>query len=690
MSIESHESALGAGERKFTPITAETINHVLEYRNTFHIALIDQDVDPNPLSNYELLEFIGDLASWKPMTDIFLEYAESHDITMTEQVMTAMHRSFASKDKQSFIARLLSLEAYLKKKGEITTDTYEDMFESIVGAFFFVSFHIRALLGIDLQLHERFLRWVYYNWNFSKYEIKPQITKFHEYMRLFTKESSFHEKKYGSKWVMHYSKETREEIFEYFSEWFGGEPADVRKFTDNLFSLIDKPYDAGTNVYDNRTNKYKDINDYIGKVIDQGCINEMTNERNTVDWDDDVKEEVFKLIDKLENIVVQRYVDKTRSSYYWIVENSEKETIYSTQNRTDSENPSTLLTIIMSETETPESSITYEDYEDDKHDYFILRDNKKIVPIGSQQAIETEVAEIYKGELGKFFIVVRDDGKPIEIEYNVRSGVHIENMSQIEGISALIKKNREDVTTYSAQVTRYIGDRAAYGYTALIATFQHHIVNVHHLTEIRNFYRSKLLKKHLSELLDIRDKDGFLLDFDTVVGTNMNIAELIIMTVYRNILIKPQVIYHPDTRVKDLRAALHAQSQVRCLCHYEKTKKSLIKVSGKRFEYTTSNNLLITAPILGTNSEHVRSIFADYILKREKEINPDHNIIRNHRFVSSPGFDVLRQAMDFRKVSEWQLFKTKRGRMELRYFTEGDKEVEYVFGNSIENINKRL
>jgi hypothetical protein len=180
-------------------------------------------------------------------------------------------------------------------------------------------------------------------------------------------------------------------------------------------------------------------------------------------------------------------------------------------------------------------------------------------------------------------------------------------------------------------------------------------------------------------------------------------------------MIKPKIIYRSESRIKSLRLSLFARAEARIagsaktrlqrggastetynltererVLKREHMQKSSIRSVGGRYVYEMSNGTEISVPIIGLNNERIRTVFADYILEQEKKLNPNHNIIRNHRFSSMQGFDTLCQAMEFRNVSEWQLFRNKRGALELRYFTENDEEVIYISGGDIDGINKHL
>jgi hypothetical protein len=219
---------------------------------------------------------------------------------------------------------------------------------------------------------------------------------------------------------------------------------------------------------------------------------------------------------------------------------------------------------------------------------------------------------------------------------------------------------------------------------------------------------------------------GELVEFDQLVGRNLSIAEQVIMYIYLKIPVEPRVIYRPETRIKSLRMALYAradasthssaahrgQTSVQCVraggksgpphasrvqetadekkIDQERKRKSEIRVSGGRFVYETSDGLELSLPIAGFDNERVKSLFADWLLHYERIQNPNIDVLRNFRFSSLPEFDTLRQAMEFRNVDEWQLFRNKRGGVELRYFTTDGKDVVYVSGGDIESITRRL
>lgn len=686
------------------------VNHVLIYSNLFYVALVDQDVNQDPLTNYELLEFVGDLAAWKPMTDIFLEYTEKHNIVMTEQVMTAMHRSFASKEKQAQIAKRLNLNIYLKKKGEITIDTYEDMFESFVGALYVTNFHLRALLTIDLNLHERFLRWVYRSLDLSRYEEKPAITKFYEYMRVLVGSSVFRETEINKRWIMRFEKGTMEVVVKRLMDYMkSADETQVKHIVTELFKLIGTSYANDEHSYESRRDKYDRINDLIESEITQDILHQMTNDRNMKDWEDDVKSEISGLINLRSNVVSQRFVDKSKTSYYWIVQNAGNDIIYSTMDYDNAESPETLIRLIREQGEgrqvLPNTTVDKVPYKNES--YYLEQAGKRWFLRGTPSSIEAYVSREYEAGTGHFFIVLSDGSKEgVHLEYDPRPRSYVDDPDGIEGVRALIRRQQ---THYKPELAptihRYIGDRVAYGYTALIAVLRHQITNVHHLTDVRNFYRSKTLKKELTRLLNMRDAEGNLIEFDQVIGSNLEIAEQIIMFFYLQIPIKPQVIYRPEARIRSIRMALYARadalqkrptSQVLDNAKQEKNvereriRKSSIQVVDGKYVYEASSGLRLSLPISGFDSERIKLIFAEWILRYEKEINPTINTIRNFRFSTTPGFDTLREAMEFKNVSEWNLFKNNRGGIELRYFTAGDEEVVYVSGSDIESINRHL
>jgi len=758
-------------------VSEEHIGHVLLYSNIFHVALVDQDMNSDPLANYELLEFIGDLAAWKPLNDIFLEYAERKNIPMTEQVITAMHRSFASKEKQSQIARKLYLNVYLKKKGEVTIDTYEDIFESFVGAMFLTNFHIRAFLGVDLNLHETFLRWVYNAWDLSGFQEKPHITKFYEYMRVLAGKSVFRERIIGDHWMMYEEKGTKELIMSRLLDQLRpfGELKELKgeripEFVERLFALIHHRYPNDMNSYKVRDEKYDEINRLVEGFISVPRIHLMTNERNMSDWDDDVKALFMESVDITKSIVSQRFVDKSRSSSYWIVQGEKDEIIYSTMDYDDSDNPETLIDIIQKQNagQKPEPNMEVKrvPYVIGNPFYLELKSEEKFFLTGTISAIIAHVVDVYEKKTGQFYLVLSGFAeKLIPLEYDPRplSYIHDEEKDSLEDVKQMLQENN---VVYKPELSdalhRYVGDRAAYGYTALIAVFHHRITNVHHLTDVRNFYRSKVLKRELTRLLDVRDEmTSELKEFDQLIGRKMSLAEQAIMCIYLKIGINPRVIYRPESRIKSIRTALYARAdaithhaanlgktisktveasaeqagqEVRIatgaaaaaasgppqatnrkapsntrvvpntqtnadkILERERKKKSEIRTVVDKtksqfnvnFVYETSGGQQLSLPICGFDNERVKGIFADWLLQYERQQNPNIDVLRNFRFASLPEFDTLRQAMEFRNVDEWQLFRNKRGALELRYFTTGAERVVYVSGSDIESITRRL
>ncbi len=729
------ESSGGTDESK--------IDIILAYINIFQVGFVDEDFNPDPRCNLELLEFLGDLASWKPLNEIFIEYAEKNEIELTEAVITAFHRSYASKEKQAQIAKRLRLHTFLKKKGDITIDTYEDLFESFVGSLFLVNFHIRAILSIDLRLHEVFLEWVYKSWDLSGYVEKPEITEFYEQMRVLVGTSAFKERliKTGreSFWAMTYKPGTIEKITGITNYVQNRTVDEVAKFIEDLEERIRETYSNNEYVYELRREKYGNITNFVKTFIDANTFRRMTNDRNTAEWDEDSKNEFDRLIGGVMPggyLVTERFTDKSKTSSYWVVYDDKDEIIYTTMGYDQGENPDTLISIIRDQekgiTRIRDNTVGLSEFDENINEYF-FQDNtskKKFFLTGNSSVIENYIMEEYTQGKGQFFLVIKivdqagKVGKEF-LEYDPRplkyfQGTDDEKYSQtLDYLKKFLIDSFEDSIPYKKHlpraIHRYIGDRAAYGYTALIAVLKHQITNVYHLTEIRNFYRSKELKKELTRILDFED-NGELIPFDEALGKNLSMAEAIITNIYMHIKIESSITHPPHKRLSALRNAIFAKEdsdmrranprttpttneekrEAEILKKREEKKraaKAKVMTKGKSYIYESSKGVILSVNLSGFNYAKVKEAFEKYLLRHEQKNwgITTLNSIRNARFSSLPGFDSLKQLMEFRNTEEWQLSLNKkdlRKGITLSYYSNNN--FSYLKGADIESLLKQL
>lgn len=705
-------------------------NLVIAYLNIFQVGFVAEDMNVNPLSNYELSEFVGDLASWKPLNDIFVEYAEKNNITLTEPIITSMHRSYASKEKQAEIAKRLHLYVFLKKKGEVTIDTYEDLFESFVGSLFMITFLIRSVLAIDLRLHEVFLRWVYVGMDLSGYAEKPEITEFYETMRVLVGISAFKERLTNGLWIMRGDRGVMEKVAQTLSRYDIGNEKKVKDIVDGLTRMIGKVYKDGEDVYELRRNKYQEINTFVKRFISPEMMRKMANDKNMADWNDDTRAEFVRLMSILlpdGYIVSERFTDKSRTSSYWIVQDVERELQYSTMNYDQGEDPDVLLSVIRDAMEKDKNKkvvieevkrIPYRNqpyyFQDDKGIWFLE---------GKPSDIEAYVSKAYEEEKGQFFLVLNssaDADMDEGVEYDPRPPLYMDKSINWDYLRGLFVSQEEDGVVHRPElpptIHRYIGDRAAYGYTAIIAVLNHQITNPNHLTAVRNYYRSKDLKKEITRLLDIHNDEGELLSFDELVGMNLPLAEQIITYLYMHVIIDPSVLYTTEKRIEALRSAIFAKhdtdtrrlatrdnraskpppltEEAKKKLQKDRITKSKIRVVAGEYVYDTSRDERLSIKVGGFNYARVKEAFADHILTYEQSLLGAGvlNAMRNARFVSMSGYDTLKQVMDFRNIEDWSLswnWKSgvKRG-ITLRIYTP--MGMTYINRPDIESIVKQL
>jgi hypothetical protein len=102
--------------------------------------------------------------------------------------------------------------------------------------------------------------------------------------------------------------------------------------------------------------------------------------------------------------------------------------------------------------------------------------------------------------------------------------------------------------------------------------------------------------------------------------------------------------------------------------------------------------VVLSIQVSGFNYAKVKEAFDEYVLSYEQRMYPQLNAVRNARFSSMPGYDSLKQVMEFRNVQEWQLAwnwknGVKRG-VTLRFYSPAG--LSYINGSDIESVVKQL
>jgi hypothetical protein len=692
----------------------EAFNHVKYYISDFHVALTDQDVNPNSLSNYELLEFLGDLCMWEPINRIFIEYAKEYNIPITEAMITSMHRSFASKNEQSKISKKLQLATYLKKKGTLTITVHEDILESFTGALYLINFKIRSYLGVNYKLHEVFLRWIYAGRDLSDFEINPEITKFYNYMRIFTGTSMFAERNRGRLWTVKIQNGAKEIITEKLKD---------ERIVNKLFELIERPYGHGESIHDARRIMFGEINEFIEKSLGLQLLQKMQNERSLSEWEEDERIQFEELANQKfpqGYSLNQRFTDKSRTISYWILKVDD--ITYSTADYDQSESPSVLISLLRDEIDslrTIEQTKPDLKVHDGTTDYFKDKNGNKFTLIGNPLAIEKYIIDAYERKDGEYYLKVEidDEDGNVEIDfmkYDPKPEFEFEKLGseELRFINKILTKADDFMPELPSQIHKYIGSRATESFTALIAILKQRITNPHHLTAVRNFYRSKSLKTELTRILNYRNPmTNELMDFDHILGLKLSAVESVINYIYMKLKIGADVIYKYEDRVRSLRRVLSYENERKKkrtedqnLSYKEKREKLererkelekgwKIFVFENKYVYTASDNKMYSVEITGHHYERLKNLFAKYVFEVEMKLHKNITSLRNSRFSAQPGFDALKQYMQFLSVTDWQLnYETKdisgRKYLVLRYFK--DDQVFYVSGTTLESINKQL
>jgi hypothetical protein len=257
----------------------------------------------------------------------------------------------------------------------------------------------------------------------------------------------------------------------------------------------------------------------------------------------------------------------------------------------------------------------------------------------------------------------------------------------------------------------YLGNRGIYEYTAVIALFGKQVMSEAHLDKIRTFYVSKQLKDYFTKFLGVRDDKGNLVPFDVLVGQAYENCEEIANLMYLNLDIDIDVIYKPSAALKNLRMVLYEEADRQSKSRFkagdrqkeykellrERQKEASVRFVGDSLVYRSSNNVEFSIKVTKLNKPEATGWFTKLVLFFEKDTNPNISAIRNTRFSTNTGYDILKLTMQVRMIDDWYLSYTERNsggsrKILLTYFTtEGDKRVvNYVSGMDLATINKQL
>lgn len=734
----------------------QAFQHVRKYMSTFHVAMTAQDYNPDQLSNYEILEFAGDQSLWGPATILFISYAKKNNIELNKQRMAMLHQLFISKSFQAGIGKALRFDAYLKIKGEVTMSVYEDLFESFVGALALINFNIRANININYRLHEKFINWVFADYDFDSKTTKPEITKFYEYSRALTGYSAFNDKDIGRSYIIRiiaYDEnnkpksriESEEAVCNIIKHrlltLLNVELND--KFYSDFLRMIKTPYNGGIGFQERRDRKYKEITSLIDRTLPPGAINKLTTENKIQDWNIDIRNELEYALRELgidNYIISDRGSDKKKMEKYWVIQN-DQETLFETMTYDNPCDPQTLLDIVLEykaygkiTTETAQvKKVKFNDQpmfirtiDDDK--YYIegnidVVDKylKLAVNNGDKVYVRIDMSIDILSILAKYpdSLIINDK---LFIPYEPRDMYFSDYLSTIEmhnksiDMDKLLKylgynSDRQRIDKiYNPEMGTYLhgylGDRALYEYTALIALLGRRALNPNHLTKIKNFYRSKEFKEYISNLIGIVEDDK-IVPFDILVGRSFLNSEKIANIIYINLIIDIDVTYTPGKALKSIRRILYEEKDrqnkrvadrvEKLNLEKEREKEASVRFINGEYRYNTSNDIDISIMVGNLKYSKIENIFIKLMLFYEEYTNHNISTIRNTRFLTNQGFDVLKLTMQVRMIKIWYLSYTQKRsdgsrKILLTYFDidKGQTKVYYYSGPNLLSINQQL
>lgn len=690
---------------KFDAVLA--FKHSQLYISNFHVALTSPTFEQKALGNYELFEIIGDQIGWRVMNEIFLDYMEKNKIQMSESVITSLHRSFASKTVQAKICKDIGLHSYIKTATkEITVDVREDIFEAITGALYYVNFLIICFIGIDHKLHDNFLKWCYQGIDFSEFEEKPEITKFYEYMKSIVGPFKFKERKIHGGYRMTHKIEVSDEIKNFLIPHFvtSGKMTieKLDEFVSGLLRMVRNSYGVDTDdIISERRKNFSKINKYIEENLSEQFFIDLRRDTFIHLWTREEQEEFIDIIKRknLESCTIdKRFLDRSTTDYYWIIQRSKDNVLYSTLTYADPSSPSTLIALMKDDDNIIKLDIN------DVHRYGYMGDSSYLHDIkndqeyrlvGDRRNIEEYLKETMKKtpeSFGKpkhyrYYIQLEEKlgGKNIYMEYSPFHEFDFSEDIDLVFIREKLKKHKE--TRYPRNIYRFIGDRMCYGPLSLIAMMKHRILDENNMTIIKNFFRSKIFKDEITRIIDIHEDDDPskpLIHFDELLGMNYDTADYVIHQIYSEIFISRNIIEKPELVLRNFLRNIN-KSYIKGT----KTQRSIVlDKENKCYKYIDTRDEEHTVKIEGYNYSQIIYYFSKFIIDYEKKLNPNWNNLQNMKYSSMNKYGTLATILVQIGVDNWLV--EGYGRNELSVSFEKDGKPFFYKGRDIDSLIKQI
>lgn len=633
--------------------------YVQKYIDIFHVAVTANDMKSSGMENYELLESYGDHASWKPMTEIFLKYMEDNNLEMKESIITSLHRSYVSKVVQAKICKDINLHAHIITKSEITSSMREDVLEAFTGALFYTDNIIKNYTGKYFCLGEKFLKWCFSSIDFSNFEEKPEITQFHEYMKILIGPYNFSQKINNGRIFM---------IFDNNSVTNKLQKAlpDIKpEVISEFLRLVKVPYESESDdMIEKRRKKFLEINEFILKKFrDEAKFVSMKNDLSMKDWDEETKNKFKELITGKNYTVDKRYFDKSKLNYYWVVQSEDKKDVYSTMAYSNSENPDVLVSLITDSDvdKTGFSEVKKIPYIGSGNYYF--EDNRKYTLIGDKKDIEEFLKNNLLHRKNKYFMILDSEE---EIEYSPYHDISFQDNFNIEYVRK--KLTVTNATRYPKAIYKYIGDRMSYGQLSLIAMKKFGISDDNNMSIIKNFFRSKNLKDELTRLIDIRDSEGLLIHYDELLGMNYEVAPLVIEYIHSKMKFSNDITKNPVDVLNKL---------VKYICKEKRKIPGSINLIDNKYEYKDTTGKVFSVKLEGHNYNQVKQHFAKFLVAIEKQNNPNWNDLVNNYFSTFLKYRDLECFLVRKGVTEWEIDNDRNEKVLVVSFRHSGKPYSF-------------
>lgn len=681
--------------------------HCQPYISNFHVALTSPTFEQKPLGNYELFEIVGDQVAWRVMNEIFLDYMEKNKIPMKESVITSLHRSFASKTVQAKICKDIGLHSYIKTATkEITVDVREDIFEAMTGAFYYVNFLIICFIGVDHKLHENFLKWCYQGMDFSEFEEKPEITKFYEYMKSIVGPFKFKERKIHGGYRMTHKIEVSEEIKNFLTPYFVESNKmnvdQLDRFISELLKMVRNGYGFGTeDIISERRKNYSKINRFIEDNLTEQFFIDLRRDSFIRSWTSEEQEEFIDILKhkKLESCIIdKRFLDHSTTDYYWVIQQSKENVLYSTLSYADPSSPSTLIALMKEDDNITEldandvfkygylgeGSYLHDVIED--QDYRLEGDKRNIEEY-LKRVMKKTPESFGKPKHHRYYIQLDEKlgGKNMYMEYSPYHDFDFSEDLDLTFIREKLKKRKE--TRYPRNIYRFIGDRMCYGPLSLIAMMKHRILDENNMTIIKNFFRSKIFKDEITRIIDIHEDDDPskpLIHFDELLGMNYETADFVIHQIYSEILISKSIIEKPDIVLRNFLRNIN-KSYIKGT---ENRRSIVLDKANKCYKYIDTRDEEHTVKIEGHNYSQIIYYFSKFIIDYEKKLNPNWNNLQNMKYSSMSKYGALATILVQIGVDNWLVEGYRRNELSISF--EKDGKLFFYKGRDIESLIKQI